>query len=80
MDAIRGDETAGAWMIYAAVAVDLFSDGLMIGISSNVSFNLAFVLTVGQLMADVPEGFATIANLSTAVRREHNGLSCLRPS
>lgn len=62
MDAISGAEAPGAWMIYAAVAVDLFSDGLMIGISSNVSFHLAFVLTVGQLMADAPEGFATIAN------------------
>lgn len=59
----RGNErAAGAWMIYAAVAIDLFSDGLMIGVGSVVSLNLAFILALGQVMADVPEGFATIAN------------------
>ncbi|ORE97030.1 hypothetical protein [Aurantimonas sp. 22II-16-19i] len=58
-----GDEdAAGAWMIYVAVAIDLFSDGLMIGVGSVVSFGLAFILALGQIMADVPEGFATIAN------------------
>ena len=56
------EEAAGAWMIYAAVAVDLFSDGLMIGVGSVVSFALALVLAIGQVTADVPEGFATIAN------------------
>lgn len=52
----------GAWMIYAAVAVDLFSDGLLIGASSSISLGLALVLAIGQVTADVPEGFATIAN------------------
>lgn len=52
----------GAWMIYAAVAVDLFSDGLLIGVGSSISFSLALVLALGQVTADVPEGFATIAN------------------
>jgi ZIP family zinc transporter len=56
------EEAADAWMIYAAVAVDLFSDGLMIGVGSAVSISLALVLALGQVMADVPEGFATIAN------------------
>lgn len=55
-------EMAGAWVIYAAVAVDLFSDGLLIGAGSSISFSLALVLAVGQVTADVPEGFATIAN------------------
>ncbi|MCS0494000.1 peptidoglycan-binding protein [Ancylobacter sp. MQZ15Z-1] len=53
---------AGAWLIYAAVSFDLFSDGLMIGAGSSVSLELALVLALGQVMADVPEGFATIAN------------------
>jgi ZIP family zinc transporter len=64
IDQIQGGEgeTAGAWMIYAAVATDLFSDGLMIGVGSVVSFGLALVLAVGQVTADIPEGFATIAD------------------
>ena len=58
-----GDEDAAeAWMNYDAVAIDLFSDGLRIGVDSVVSFGLAFILALGQIMADVPEGFATIAN------------------
>lgn len=57
-----GEEAAGPWMIYAAVAVDLFSDGLMIGVGSTVSFGLALILAIGQVTADIPEGFTTIAN------------------
>jgi zinc transporter, ZIP family len=53
---------SGAWMVYLAVAVDLFSDGLMIGAGSAVATSLALVLALGQVLADVPEGFATIAN------------------
>ncbi len=53
-----GNKTAGAWMVYAAVFIDLFSDGLMIGAGSAVSFSLALVLAIGQVTADVPEGFA----------------------
>ena len=49
-------------MSYAVVAVGLFSDGLMIGVGSVVSFSLALILAIGQVTADIPEGFATIAN------------------
>lgn len=51
------------WMIYVAVAVDLFSDGLMIGVGASVGTGLALILAVGQLLADVPEGFAAVANM-----------------
>ena len=57
-----GGSSSGPWMVYAAVFIDLFSDGLMIGVGSAVSFSLALVLAIGQVTADVPEGFATIAN------------------
>lgn len=57
----RGART-GMWMIYIAVAVDLMSDGLMLGSGAAVSSSLAFVLAVGQVLADVPEGYATVAN------------------
>ena len=56
------NKAAGAWMVYAAVFIDLFSDGLMIGAGSAVSFSLALVLAIGQVTADIPEGFAAIAN------------------
>ena len=57
-----GDDRTSMWMIYIAVAIDLFSDGLMIGAGSAIATSLALVLALGQVLADVPEGFATIAN------------------
>lgn len=61
-----GEGTGGAWTIYAAVAVDLFADGLLIGAGSSLSFELALVLALGQVTADIPEGFATIATFREA--------------
>ena len=63
IEAAVGARASGPWMVYAAVAIDLFSDGLIIGVSSVVSFGLALVLALGQVTADFPEGFATVANL-----------------
>lgn len=57
-----GDEARGAWMIYIAVAADLFSDGLLIGAGTAISFGLALVLALGQVTADIPEGFAAVAS------------------
>jgi ZIP family zinc transporter len=48
-------------MISIAVAIDLCSDGLMIDAGTAVGTRLALVLALGQVLADVPEGFATIA-------------------
>lgn len=53
---------AGPWMVYVAVAADLVGDGLLIGAGSAVSSQLALLLALGQVMADIPEGFAVIAN------------------
>ncbi|MAT15817.1 MAG: peptidoglycan-binding protein [Planctomyces sp.] len=52
----------GAWMVYVAVATDLIGDGLLIGTGSAVSSQMALVLAIGQVLADVPEGFAVLAN------------------
>ena len=52
----------GAWMIYGAVAADLFGDGLLIGAGTAVSATLGLLLAVGQVLADVPEGCAVVAN------------------
>ena len=50
------------WMVYVAVAVDLASDGMMIGSGYTVSASLAFALAGGQVLADLPEGYAAAAN------------------
>ncbi|MBK4736571.1 ZIP family metal transporter [Noviherbaspirillum pedocola] len=57
---------AGPWMIYAGVAADLISDGVMIGTSASISGKLALLLALGQVAADIPEGFATIATFRKA--------------
>ena len=59
----QGGSNLGMWMIYVAVSVDLFSDGLLIGTGSAISFSMALVLALGQVLADGPEGYATIANM-----------------
>lgn len=66
------------WMIFVAVSIDLFSDGLMIGTGSSVSITMALTLALGQVMADVPEGYATIANMKNKGFHESTGY-CRRP-
>lgn len=58
-----GDDRTSMWMVYVAVAVDLTADGLMLGTGTAVSMGLGIALAAGQVLADVPEGFATVANL-----------------
>jgi ZIP family zinc transporter len=58
----QGGVGAGAWMVYVAVATDLIGDGLLIGAGSAVSSQTALMLALGKVLADVPEGFAVIAN------------------
>ncbi len=60
----RKPEGAGsrAWMVYVAVAGDLIGDGLLIGAGSAVSSSLALLLALGQVLADIPEGFSVLAN------------------
>ena len=55
------EHSARIWAIFLGVAVDLFSDGLMIGTGSTITLSLGLLLALGQVTADVPEGFATIA-------------------
>lgn len=51
------------WMIYLAAATDLFADGLLIGAGTSVSADLGVALALGQVLADGPEGFASIFTL-----------------
>lgn len=57
-----GGAGTGAWIVYVAVATDLVGDGLLIGTASTVSGSMGLALAVGQVLADIPEGFAVIAN------------------
>jgi ZIP family zinc transporter len=57
-----GEGGTGPWVIFFGVSIDLFSDGVMIGTGSTVAVGLGLLLALGQVPADVPEGFATIAN------------------
>lgn len=51
------------WLIYAAVMVDLASDGIVIGSGGAVAIGLALKLALGQVLADLPEGYATASAL-----------------
>ena len=60
----QGDsDQTSVWMIYIAVSIDLFGDGLLVGAGSAVSLSVALILAVGQVLADIPEGFTAIANM-----------------
>lgn len=54
---------SGPWMVYLAVAVDLLADGLMVGVGSAVTSSLGLMLGLSQVVANVPGGFVTVANL-----------------
>jgi ZIP family zinc transporter len=61
-----GEKQAGALAIFSGVAIDLFSDGVMIGTGTVLNPALGLLLALGQVPADVPEGFAAIATLRNA--------------
>ena len=56
VDYVRGrfgsddSNTGAAWGIYLGVAIDLFSDGIMIGAGSTVSVSLGLLLALGQVL------------------------------
>lgn len=59
----RAGGQRGMWMVYIAVSLDMASDGLMIGSGSAVSTRLALALALGQVLADIPTGYATLADM-----------------
>jgi len=58
---LSSSDKKGAWAIYLGILVDLFTDGLMIGTSSLISLQLGFLLALGQVSANIPGSFASIA-------------------
>lgn len=66
------DQQAGALAIFSGVSIDLFSDGVLIGTGSVLDPALGLLLALGQVPANIPEGFAAIATLRRAgIRRTH---------
>lgn len=61
-----GERQAGALAIFSGVSMDLFSDGVMIGTATVLNPALGLLLALGQVPADVPEGFAAVATLRNA--------------
>lgn len=61
-----GEGGAGPWMIFFGVSTDLFSDGILIGTGSTISVGLGLLLALGQVPADFPEGFSSIASFRQA--------------
>ena len=57
----KGAEESGPLAIFTGVSLDLFSDGVMIGTATVLNPSLGLLLALGQVPADVPEGFAAIA-------------------
>ena len=60
------EEQSGALAIFGGVSMDLFSDGVMIGTGTVLNPSLGLLLALGQMPADLPEGFAAIASLRSA--------------
>lgn len=61
-----GQERPGSLGVFGGVALDLFSDGVMIGTGTVVNPALGLLLALGQMPADVPEGFAAVATMRRA--------------
>ena len=58
----HGNASTGAWMVYMAIATDLTSDGLMVGVGSAMGSQLGFLLAATQAIANIPGGFAATSN------------------
>ena len=60
------ERQAAAFAIFGGVSMDLFSDGVMIGTGVVINPALGLLLALGQMPADVPEGFVAVATLRNA--------------
>lgn len=61
-----GEEQSSAMAIFGGISMDLFSDGVMIGTGTVLNPALGLLLALGQIPADLPEGFAAVATLRRA--------------
>jgi len=74
---VSSPEDSGAWSVFGAVSLDLFSDGVMIGTATLIDPTLGLLLAIGQAPADLPEGFAAVATFkgTRMTRRRRLGLA-----
>jgi ZIP family zinc transporter len=52
-----------AWLVFAAIAADLISDGLMTGAGTAIGSSLGFLVAASQSVANIPGGYAVAASL-----------------
>jgi len=68
---------ATTWGAYAAVGVDLLTDGLMTGGGGAVARELGLLLALSQVAGNLPGGFAIAANFRSAKITRRHRLSAL---
>ncbi len=54
------------WGAFAAIGIDLFTDGLMTGSGGAASGDLGLLLALSQVLGNLPGGFAVTANFRSA--------------
>lgn len=62
----RKSGRATTWGAFAAIGIDLLSDGLMTGAGGAVAASLGVLLAVSQVFGNLPGGFAIAANFQSA--------------
>ncbi len=68
---------ATTWGAFAAVGIDLFSDGLMTGSGGAVSAKLGLLLALSQVLGNLPGGFAVAAGFRAANVNRRNRLRAM---
>lgn len=62
----QGEGRATSWGAYAAVGIDLLSDGLMVGAGATISTGLGVLLALSQIFGNLPGAFAVAASFRSA--------------
>ena len=65
------------WGAYAAIGIDLFTDGLMTGSGAAISAGLGLLLALSQVLGNIPGGFAIAANFRSAEITRRRRLSAM---
>lgn len=71
----RKQTKLSGWLVCVAIGTDLVSDGLMTGAGAAVEMRLGLLLAATQLIANIPGGFASTANLKSKNVARHVRMS-----
>lgn len=74
---MEGAGRTTTWGAYAAVGIDLMSDGLMVGSGAAISSGLGILLALSQVIGNLPAGFAITASFRSADVRRAKRLGAL---